>query len=350
MLWIPIQEINFLEGTMNTNIDSEIVIEVKNLRTYFETEKGLNPAVDCVSWHIKKGRTMGLVGESGSGKSISALSILGLVPEPYGRIMEGSEILFNGMDLTKLSESQLAGIRGNEIAMIFQEPMTSLNPVYTIGKQLIEPLMIHRKIKKSEAKKIALDLLDSVKVPDAKKRFNVYPHQLSGGLRQRVMIAMALTCEPKLLIADEPTTALDVTIQAQILRLMRELQKKSDTAILYITHNLGVVAEMCDDVCVMYAGEIVEQCDIYELFKNPCHPYTKGLLKSLPKIHEDVDELYSIKGMVPNMLKMPKGCRFASRCEDAKKICFEKIPPVSMSSNDHLVKCWNFHEGGDIDE
>ncbi len=335
---------------MNTKTDNETVIEIRNLRTYFETEKGLNPAVDGVSWSIKKGCTMGLVGESGSGKSMSALSILGLVPEPYGRIMKDSEIIFDGMDLTKITERQLAAIRGNEISMIFQEPMTSLNPVYTIGKQLIEPLMIHRKISKRDAKKIALELLESVKVPDAKKRFNVYPHQLSGGLRQRVMIAMALTCQPKLLIADEPTTALDVTIQAQILRLMRDLQKKSDTAILYITHNLGVVAEMCDEVCVMYAGEIVEQCNIYQLFNNPCHPYTKGLLKSLPKIHEDMDELYSIKGMVPNMLKIPKGCRFASRCDEAGKICFEKVPPISVTSGQHMVKCWNFHEGGKVNE
>lgn len=328
-------------------MNNEIIIDVKNLRTYFETEKGLNPAVDGVSLKIREGKTLGLVGESGCGKSMTAMSLLGLVPKPYGKVMEGSQILFDGKNLTDLSEYDMAKIRGNEIAMIFQEPMTSLNPVYTIGKQLMEPLLIHRDITKKEAKKIALGYLESVKVPDAKKRFSVYPHQLSGGLRQRVMIAMALTCQPKLLIADEPTTALDVTIQAQILKLMRNLQKDSDTSILYITHNLGVVAEMCDDVCVMYAGEIVEKTNVYEIFKSPLHPYTKGLLKSLPKVNEETEELHSIKGMVPNLMKLPKGCRFAPRCPESKDICFIKAPPEVKIEEDHLVKCWNYEERGD---
>lgn len=330
--------------------NNDVIIEVKELRTYFKSKKGVNPAVDGVCLKIRKGKTLGLVGESGSGKSMTAMSILGLIPKPHGQIQEGSQILFNGKDLTKLSEKELSKIRGNEISMIFQEPMTSLNPVYTIGKQLIEPLMIHKNMSKKEAKMIAIEYLMNAKVPDATKRYNVYPHQLSGGLRQRIMIAMALTCEPKLLIADEPTTALDVTIQAQIIKLMRELQQRNDTSILFISHDLGVIAEMCDAVCVMYGGQIVEQCDVYKLFKNPSHPYTKGLIKSLPKINDDVDELYSIKGMVPNLMKLPKGCRFASRCEEAKKICFEKEPPVVERGDEHLVRCWNYTDGGETND
>jgi oligopeptide/dipeptide ABC transporter ATP-binding protein len=255
-------------------------------------------------------------------------------------IMPESEILFEGKDLTTLKEREIAKIRGNQIAMIFQEPMTSLNPVYTIGKQLTEPLRIHQKLSKQEAKKVALNYLEKVRIPDPEKRFNNYPHQLSGGLRQRVMIAMAMICEPKLIIADEPTTALDVTIQAQIFTLLCGVQKDLDTSILFITHDLGVVAEISDTVCVMYAGQIVEQADVDTLFLKPMHPYTKGLLKSLPRVDDDVTTLYSIKGMVPNLIHLPKGCRFAARCPEATQKCFENIPPRRMIDKDHEVFCW----------
>lgn len=326
-------------------MNNKTIIEVKNLRTYFETDKGLTPAVDGVSWNIESGKILGLVGESGCGKSMSALSVVGLVPKPFGRIMEGSEILFEGKDLTKLSNKEMSKVRGNEISMIFQEPMTSLNPVYTIGKQLTEPLLIHNKISKREAKDIALHYLEIVKVPDPHKRFNVYPHQLSGGLRQRIMIAMALICKPKLLIADEPTTALDVTIQAQILDLMKDLQRKTNTSILYISHNLGVIAEICDEICVMYAGQIIEKANVFDLFKNPLHPYTNGLLKSLPKVNEDLSDLYSIKGMVPSLSNLPKGCRFAPRCPEAKDICFKKAPNLIDIDSIHSVRCWKYNVG-----
>lgn len=326
-------------------MNSQTIIEVKNLRTYFDTEKGLVPAVDGVSWKIEKGKILGLVGESGSGKSMTALSVLGLVPKPFGKIMEGSQILFNGKNLAKFSEVEMSKIRGNKISMIFQEPMTSLNPVYTIGKQLMEPLLIHKKVSKNKAKDIALHYLESVKVPDPQKRFKVYPHQLSGGLRQRIMIAMALSCEPELLIADEPTTALDVTIQAQILDLMKDLQKRTNTSILFISHNLSVIAEICDEICVMYTGQIVEKGNVFDLFRDPLHPYTMGLLASLPRINEDRSELYSIKGMVPNLLNLPKGCRFAPRCPEAKSICFEKEPHFIDVDTNRSVRCWKYEHG-----
>ncbi len=329
---------------------NETVVEIQNLKTYFETDKGFNPAVDGVSMTLESGRIMGLVGESGSGKSMTAMSILGLIPKPFGQILPESKILFEGEDLTKLSEKELAKIRGNKIAMIFQEPMTSLNPVYTVGKQLMEPLRLHKNLSKREAKALALKYLEQVRIPDVEKRFASYPHQLSGGLRQRVMIAMALTCEPKLIIADEPTTALDVTIQAQILRLLKDIQVRLNTAILFITHDLGVVAELCDDVCVMYAGEIVEKCDARRIFETPRHPYTVGLLKSLPKINEDVAELYSIEGMVPNLIHTPAGCRFAPRCDKAKDICFDTLPPRIQIDTQHEVLCWQYDEGAWLDE
>ncbi|MBS7527317.1 ABC transporter ATP-binding protein [Fusibacter paucivorans] len=316
------------------------VLVINHLKTYFKTKHGMNPAVDDISLRLQMGKITALVGESGSGKSMTAMSILGLIPKPSGVIMPGSEILFEGKDLTTLKEREIAKIRGNKIAMIFQEPMTSLNPVYTIGKQLTEPLRVHQKLSKQEAKKIAISYLEKVRIPDPEKRFNNYPHQLSGGLRQRVMIAMAMICEPKLIIADEPTTALDVTIQAQILSLLCGVQKDLDTAILFITHDLGVVAEISDTVCVMYAGQIVEQADVKTLFDKPMHPYTKGLLKSLPRVDDDVTELYSIKGMVPNLIHLPKGCRFASRCPEATAICHQEIPPREMVSRDHEVFCW----------
>ncbi|MDN5352996.1 MAG: peptide/nickel transport system ATP-binding protein [Clostridiales bacterium] len=319
---------------------SDAILEIKNLKTYFKTRKGLNPAVDGISFNIEAGKITALVGESGSGKSMTAMSILGLVPQPAGKIMPESEIWFEDQDLTKLSERTLAKIRGNEISMIFQEPMTSLNPVYTIGKQLMEPLRIHQKMSKADARALALKYLEMVRVPDPERRMSSYPHQLSGGLRQRVMIAMAMVCKPKVIIADEPTTALDVTIQAQILKLLKDVQEQLNTAILFITHDLGVVAELCDDVCVMYAGQIVEKATVEMLFENPSHPYTAGLLKSLPRVDDDVDMLYSIEGMVPNLINIPEGCRFASRCPKAMEKCREKEPPKVMIETGHEVHCW----------
>jgi len=329
---------------MNKGDNVEEIIKIEHLRTYFKMKSGYNPAVDDVSISIKSGHIMGLVGESGSGKSMTAMSILGLIPKPAGSIMPDSEVIFDGKDLTQLSETEMASIRGNQISMIFQEPMTSLNPVYTIGKQLMEPLRIHKNMTKEEAKKRVLEYMDLVRIPDPKKRFASYPHQLSGGLRQRVMIAMALLCDPKLIIADEPTTALDVTIQAQILDLLKDVQTRLNTAILFITHDLGVVAELCDDVCVMYAGQIVERADVDTLFKAPKHPYTVGLLKSLPRVDDDIDELYSIKGMVPNPSSMPKGCRFSTRCEKVMAKCNASVPPIVSFKEGSSVACWLYEE------
>jgi len=319
-------------------------LEIKNLKTYFYTDKGIIPAVDNVSINVDKGKIVGIVGESGCGKSITSLSILQLVAPP-GKIADG-EIVFNGKNLLHCSQSEIRSIRGNEISMIFQEPMTSLNPVYTVGKQVVETLLIHnKKINRQEAKDKVIEMFNLVGIPEPEKRYNVYPHQLSGGLRQRIMIAMALVCRSKLLIADEPTTALDVTIEAQILNLMKRLQKEIDTSIILITHNLGVVAEMCDFVYVMYAGKIMEQANVYELFDNPLHPYTEGLLKSIPRVNAQNGEsgrLFSIKGMVPNMLYLPKGCRFSPRCEFAMDICKEQEPELVDLGKGHLVRCLKY--------
>lgn len=326
--------------------NSDILLKINNLKTYFYTDKGIVPAVDDIDLCINKGQIVGLVGESGCGKSITSLSILKLVAEP-GKIV-GGEILFEGENLVKKSIREMHKIRGNSISMIFQEPMTSLNPVYTIGKQVSEAILTHNKdITKAEAKKRVIEIFNQVGIPEPEKRYNTYPHQLSGGLRQRVMIAMALICESKLLIADEPTTALDVTIEAQILNLMKKLQRETGTSIIMITHNLGVVAELCDYAYVMYAGRIMEHADIFELFRNPRHPYTVGLLNSIPKRNEDTDRkrLYSIKGMVPNLISLPKGCRFRPRCEYAEKICSEKEPEMADVGNGHGVRCWRC-EGG----
>ncbi len=320
------------------------ILEIKNLKTYFYTDKGIIPAVDNVSINVDKGKIVGIVGESGCGKSITSLSILQLVAPP-GKIADG-EIVFNGKNLLHCSQSEIRSIRGNEISMIFQEPMTSLNPVYTVGKQVVETLLIHnKKINRQEAKDKVIEMFNLVGIPEPEKRYNVYPHQLSGGLRQRIMIAMALVCRSKLLIADEPTTALDVTIEAQILNLMKRLQKEIDTSIILITHNLGVVAEMCDFVYVMYAGKIMEQANVYELFDNPLHPYTEGLLKSIPRVNAQNGEsgrLFSIKGMVPNMLYLPKGCRFSPRCEFAMDICKEQEPELVDLGKGHLVRCLKY--------
>jgi oligopeptide/dipeptide ABC transporter ATP-binding protein len=320
---------------------TQSVLEIRNLKTYFATDAGLVPAVDGIDLKINKKETLALVGESGCGKSITSLSIMGLVPS-NGKIIEG-EILFEGEDLTKKSEEELTQIRGNQISMIFQEPMTSLNPVLTIGDQLTEGLIRHKGLKKSEARAKAIEMLKLVGFPRAEQIIDEYPHQLSGGMRQRVMIAMAMATNPRILIADEPTTALDVTIQAQILELMREVKEKFDTSILLITHDLGVVAEMADRVVVMYAGQVVEEADVYTLFEQPCHPYTEGLMRSIPSLEEDQERLNPIRGNVPLMTELPKGCRFAPRCDKAFERCYSEKPDLYTVSNGHRVRCF-LHE------
>ena len=319
---------------------AEKILQVKNLKTYFHTEAGLVKAVNEVSFDVEKGKTLGIVGESGCGKSITSLSIMGLVEKP-GNI-EGGEILFEGEDLLKKTEVQMRAIRGKKIAMIFQEPMTSLNPVYTIGQQLVEALLLHENMTKSEAKERAIEMLKLVKIPLAERRFDEYPHQLSGGMRQRVMIAMALCCNPDMLICDEPTTALDVTIQAQILDLINELKEKLGTSVMMITHDLGVIAEVADDVMVMYAGKVVEYGSADDIFESPKHPYTSGLMNCIPKLtDEDHTRLDVIKGMVPSFDQMPKGCAFCPRCSEAKDICRERMPEL-MDVNGHKVRCFKY--------
>lgn len=327
--------------------NDERILDVKGLKTHFFTEGGVIPAVDGVSFHLNKGELVGIVGESGSGKSVTSLSIMGLIEEP-GRIVDG-EIVYNGKNLTELSESEMRKIRGNDIAMIFQEPLTSLNPVLTIGFQISEAIRIHQHVSKEEAKKKSIELLEKVRIPRAKKVYDSYPHLLSGGMRQRVMIAMALSCNPKILIADEPTTALDVTIQAQIIELLKELSRDVGAAIMLITHDLGVIAEMVDRVVVMYGGKVVEQTDVMTLFKDPQHPYTKGLISSTPRIHELKDELESIKGNVPSPDKMPKGCKFNPRCEFAMEKCRVEEPTLDFLNPNHQVRCW-LHENRVIRE
>ena len=296
----------------------EKILEVNHLKTYFHTDAGLSKAVNDVSFFVEKGKTLGIVGESGCGKSITSLSIMGLVETPPGEIA-GGEIIFEGEDLLKKNEKEMSKIRGKKIAMIFQEPMTSLNPVFTIGQQLIETLMLHEDMTKKQAKERAIEMLKMVKIPLAEKRFHEYPHQLSGGMRQRVMIAMALCCNPELLICDEPTTALDVTIQAQILDLINELKEKTGTSVMMITHDLGVIAEIADDVMVMYAGKIVERATCDQIFEKPMHPYTYGLMQCIPKLDDDDTERLSvIEGMVPSFDDMPKGCAFCPRCKELR--------------------------------
>lgn len=304
-----------------------MLLEVKNLKTQFKVKGGVVNAVNGIDFEINKGEVLAIVGESGSGKSVTSLSILNLIPNPPGKIF-GGEILFNGEDLLKKTQKEMQDIRGDKISMIFQEPMTSLNPVLTIGRQISETIIKHQKIKKDEAMAASIKMLELVGIPNPDKRINEYPHQLSGGMRQRVMIAMALSCNPELLIADEPTTALDVTIQAQILDLILHLKDKLNTAILLITHDLGVVAETADKVVVMYCGKIVEKASVKEIFAKPLHPYTEGLLLSIPKVDEKVDQLFMIQGMVPNPLKMPKGCSFNDRCSKCLDICMEEEPEL----------------------
>ncbi|MFS0820111.1 ABC transporter ATP-binding protein [Bacillus sp. 1P02SD] len=318
----------------------EKIIEVKGLRTSFFTDEGEIPAVDDVDFHINEGEILGVVGESGCGKSVTSLSIMGLVPIPPGKIV-GGEIIFNGENLVHFSEKKMRQIRGNEIAMIFQEPMTSLNPLFTIGDQMVEGIKIHMKWDKKKARARAIEIMKRVGLPRAEELMNDYPHQLSGGMRQRVMIAMAMACNPKLLIADEPTTALDVTIQSQILKLMKKLNDEMNTAIMLITHDLGVVAQICERVVVMYAGKIVEEGKVSSIFKSPKHPYTKGLLKSVPDIRNKNERLYSIPGNVPKPGSIKQGCRFAERCEHAFDRCFINNPELyNVDDNGHRVRCF----------
>lgn len=314
------------------------ILKVKNLKTHFFTEAGVVKAVDGIDFELKKGHTLGIVGESGSGKSITAMSIMGLIPVPPGKIVDG-EIFFKGNDLLKYNQEQMRKIRGNEISMIFQDPMTSLNPVLRVGEQISEALRLHMGLKKDAAWKKSVELLAKVGIPEPEIRAKSYPHEFSGGMRQRAMIAMALSCNPELLIADEPTTALDVTIQAQILDLMIELKEELNTATIMITHDLGVVAEVCDEVLVMYAGKPVEHTDIETLFESPKHPYTWGLLKSIPNIDDDQEKLDPIKGLPPDLRKLPKGCSFAERCEHVMDICYDRKPELKEIEKGHFVAC-----------
>jgi peptide/nickel transport system ATP-binding protein len=319
----------------------EYLLNVDKVQTVFKTGKGEITSVEEVSFQLKPGQTIGIVGESGCGKSVTSLSIMRLLGK-HGYVKNGS-ILFNGKDLAKISEAEMREIRGNEISMIFQEPMTSLNPVFTIGNQMMEGIRLHMKLGKKEAREYAVEMLKSVGIPRAEAIMNEFPHALSGGMRQRVMIAMALSCRPRLLIADEPTTALDVTIQAQILELMKKLRSQSNTAIILITHDLGVVAEMVDKIIVMYAGQVVEEADVFTLFDNPKHPYTKGLIGSIPHIDTHQEKrLVSIPGAVPSLQNMPTGCRFHTRCESVTERCLKEQPNLIHldETGEHKVRCW----------
>lgn len=322
----------------------EPLLEIRNLKTCFYTEDGVVPAIENVSFSLDKGETIGIVGESGSGKSVTALSVMRLIPNPPGRI-ECGEIIFEGENLLEKRMDQMRGIRGNDIAMIFQEPMTSLNPVLTVGDQIMEAILLHQKLSEQDAKDKAVHMLRLVGIPSPERRVNDYPHQMSGGMRQRVMIAMALSCNPKLLIADEPTTALDVTVQAQILELMMALKDDLGTSVMLITHDLGVIAETADKVVVMYAGNVVEKAGVRELFREPAHPYTMGLLGSIPKLNEDSKRLQSIEGVVPSPFNMPKGCRFSPRCGHAMDICREREPVFAKIADGHHVSCWKYAAG-----
>ncbi len=322
------------------------LLEVKDLKTYFYTEDGIVRAVNGISYRLHEGEAMGLVGESGCGKSVSALSILRLIPSPPGKIV-GGQVLFEGRDLLKLSDEEIRKVRGNQIAMVFQDPMTSLNPVLTIGRQISEALELHKGMDRSTARKRTIELLEMVGIPSARSRVDDYPHQFSGGMRQRVMIAMALSCEPKLLIADEPTTALDVTIQAQILDLIRQLRREMGMAVILITHDLGVVAGLCDQINVMYAGYIVESAPAEEVFRNPRHPYTLGLLRSIPRIDEPRKEkLIPIEGLPPDLIDMAPGCPFQPRCVYAVSRCHQENPTLRPVSEDHHTACWVDVTGG----
>ncbi len=324
------------------------ILEVKELETTFFTDNGNIVAVDFISFSIHEGEVLAIVGESGCGKSVTSLSIMGLVPSPPGKITHG-EILLNGQDIANYSEKKMRKIRGNDMAMIFQEPMTSLNPLFTIGNQLVEAILIHnKKWSKKQATNRAIEMMKLVGLPRPEALIKEYPHQLSGGMRQRVMIAMALVCNPKVLIADEPTTALDVTIQAQILKLIRDLNERLNTAVLFITHDLGVVAETCSRVIVMYAGQIVEEAPVNEIFKNPQHPYTKGLIQSVPDMRYKKEVLYSIPGNVPKPGSVTTGCRFAARCEYAFDRCMQELPTLYEATAVHKARCFLLDEKGGV--
>lgn len=317
----------------------DIILKVSDLKTYLYTDEGTVPAVDGVSFELREKETLGVVGESGCGKSMLALSILRLIPVPPAKIIAG-EVLFKGSNLIDKKESEMRKIRGNEISMIFQEPMTSLNPVHTVGNQISEVIRLHQGLSKKEAKEKSVQMLELVKISNPHHTINDYPHQLSGGMRQRVMIAMALACNPKVLIADEPTTALDVTIQAGILKLIRELKNKLGTSVILITHDLGVVAQVAKHVMVMYAGRVVEYADAKALFNYPKHPYSVGLLNSIPLLQKSVMELYTIKGTVPSVRDMPSGCKFSPRCNKRMEICSTKEPDLYCTPENSLVRCW----------
>ncbi len=322
---------------------AERLLDVKNLKTYFFTDEGVVRAVDGVDLHIHKGETLGVVGESGCGKSVTALSIMKLIPQPPGKIVEG-EILYNGVNLVDLPSNKMRKIRGKEISMVFQEPMTSLNPVFTCGEQIAEALRLHERLGRRDAMDKTVEMLKLVHIPNAERRVKEYPHQLSGGMRQRIMIAMALSCNPNLLIADEPTTALDVTIQAQILELLNELKAKLKMAVMLITHDMGVIAETAQRVVVMYAAKVAEEAPVGELFKEPLHPYTQGLLRSIPRIDLAATQrrrLETIAGTVPSLRgDIPPGCRFAPRCPFVKSVCTEKDPVIKEVKPGHKVACW----------
>lgn len=318
---------------------AEPILEVKGLKTYFYTEEGVLPGVDGLDFTLEQGKVLAIVGESSCGKSVTSLSILRIVQSPPGRIIAG-EILYNGKDLLKLSERDMRKIRGNDISMIFQEPMTSLNPVLTCGYQISEAILQHKDLSRSSAREKAIRMLKKVGIQSPETRYNCYPHELSGGMRQRVMIAMALCCSPELLIADEPTTALDPTIQAQILELIGDLQRETGMTVVYITHDLGVVAETCRRAIVMYAGRVMETADVRDLFRSPAHPYTAGLMKAMPKLNEKCGRLYSIEGNVPNFADMPAGCAFHDRCPVRMDICARERPGVCTVGPEHTVCCW----------
>lgn len=321
---------------------SRAVVELKDLQTHFQTEEGTVKAVNHVSFAVREGETVCVVGESGCGKSVTALSIMGLIAES-GSVV-GGDILYEGKSLLGMKEKELRSLRGNDIAMIFQEPMTSLNPVFTVGEQIIETLREHELLSKNEAYKKAIELIRKVGIARANEIVHSYPHELSGGMLQRIMIAVALSCNPKLLIADEPTTALDVTIQAQILDLLRQVKEEFKTSILLITHDLGVVAEMADYVVVMYGGKVIEEAPVLEIFQNPKHPYTKGLLKSKPVMGKRIDKLYSIPGQVPNLVGLGEFCYFSGRCEHCMEICEKEAPNLNVNDENHKVACWLYEE------
>jgi peptide/nickel transport system ATP-binding protein len=321
---------------------SKAVVELKDLQTHFQTEEGTVKAVNHVSFAVREGETVCVVGESGCGKSVTALSIMGLIAES-GSVV-GGDILYEGRSLLGMKEKELRSLRGNDIAMIFQEPMTSLNPVFTVGEQIVETLREHELLSKNEAYKKAIELIRKVGIARADEIVHSYPHELSGGMLQRIMIAVALSCNPKLLIADEPTTALDVTIQAQILDLLRQIKEEFKTSILLITHDLGVVAEMADYVVVMYGGKVIEEAPVLEIFQNPKHPYTKGLLKSKPVMGKRIDKLYSIPGQVPNLVGLGEFCYFSGRCEHCMEICKEEAPNLNVHDENHKVACWLYEE------